>query len=159
AVGAQSFLHLLDHPFQRREGLTGFAAPHEVAADVDLRADLDVADLVMPAQLGRLTVELQRGLEVAELLVKPSEAVGDPADVVVPLPIRGLDEAAAEPRARFRVEPTPDVRQPQRPVRDPLVELVVDGLCLARHPALDLDGLAVLAPPVVDLAEVPEAIE
>src|SRR5437867_3105155 len=62
------------------------------------------------------TVELHGPLEIAELLVEPAQAVGDAADVVVTLPLPGLDEGLVEHRARFRVPPAADVSQAQAPL-------------------------------------------
>ena len=56
-MGAESFLNLLDHSLKHRQGLTDFAAPHEVTANVELCADLDVADLVVTTKLSGFTVE------------------------------------------------------------------------------------------------------
>src|SRR4029450_11585525 len=91
--------------------------------------------------------------------MEPAQAVRDSADIVVALSLSSLDETVAEHGASFRVQPAPDVGQAERPVSDPLVELLVNGLRLFNDPALDLDGLLEVAPPVMHLAEVPEATE
>lgn len=159
AVRTESLLNPSDHFLEDRQRRAGLAAPHEVAADVELRADLDVADLVVPAEGGGLPVELQRAGEVPQLLVESTQAVGDPADVEVALPLPGLDEGLVEHCARFRIEAAPDVGQAQASECDALVELVVDALCLMRRPALDLDGLVEFTPPVMEESKVEQAVQ
>src|SRR5262245_45382639 len=158
-MGAEPLLDVSDHAFEQRQCRLGFTASNDVAAHVDPRAELDVADLVLSAQLGRLAVELQCALEITKLLMEPTQAVGDPADVEMVLSFAGLDETVVEHGARLGIKAAPDVSQTETPLPEPLVVLVVDSLGLSRHPALDLDGLAELAPPVVEVTEEPEAVQ
>src|SRR5262245_37069669 len=158
-MGAEPLLDVSDHAFEQRQCRLGFTASNDVAAHVDPRAELDVADLVLSAQLGRLAVELQCALEITKLLMEPTQAVGDPADVEMVLSFAGLDETVVEHGARLGIKAAPDVSQTETPLPEPLVVLVVDSLGLSRHPVLDLDGLAELAPPVVEATEEPEAVQ
>src|SRR5262245_30565131 len=103
AVRAKALLHLRDHPLQHGQRLRGLTLAHEVGADVVQRADLDIADLVVPAQLRRFAIELQRGTKVAELLMEPAQAVRNSADIVVGLSLASLGETVAEHRASFRI--------------------------------------------------------
>src|SRR4029453_12145098 len=113
----------------------------------------------MPAQLSRFAVELQRASEIPKLLVEPAETVGDPANVEVALALPGLGQRAIEHRTRFGIETTADVGQAEAPQPETLVELVVDGLRLSRHPALDLDRPVEVALPVVEVAEEEEPVQ
>jgi hypothetical protein len=114
---------------------------------------------VLSAQFGGLAVELRCAPEITKLLMEPTQAVGDPADVEMVLSFAGLDKTVIEHGARLGIKAAPDVSQTETPLPEPLVDIVVDSLGLSHHPVLDLDGLVELAPPVVEVTEKPEAVQ